>query len=156
MDKSVLKLEKYLMRFEKKGQDIPLDPFSELYRECPFCEDAFMAENSQDIYCSVKCKDDYNNAQKRQQLRSSSSIVEPTPQSSIERNVEILDLHYTGGEEGMYITFEKLDKIGVDLLHNNGQGQLYNIDEKHRSKFLVIGPYKIYSLTFENVLVKKQ
>lgn len=161
-----LKTKKYLLRWEKRGADIPYDPDSPLYRICPQCSDDFMAETEQDVYCCTKCKDDFNNAKKAanklvQQLEV--LPAEPTPEISLpenlntnlQTNIHLLDQLVGGKPDGVHITFEELEKLGLDFNSNNGQGPLYNTPEPDECTFVVYGPFRIYRITFETALIVK-
>lgn len=161
-----LKTKKYLLRWEKRGAEIPYDPDSPLYRICPNCADDFMAETEQDIYCCSKCKDDFNNAKKAaNKLVQKLEVLpaEPTPDISLledlntnlQTNIELLEQFFNGQSEGMYVTFEQLDNLGFDFNSNNGQGLLYNTPDPDESTFVVYGPFHLYRITFETALIVK-
>jgi hypothetical protein len=134
--------------------------------EIPHCSDNFMAETEQDIYCCTKCKDDFNNAKKAasklvQQLEV--LPAEPTPDMSLpedlntnlQTNIQLLDQLVNGKPDGVHVTFEELDKLGLDFNSNNGQGLLYNTPNPDECTFVVYGPFRIYRITFETALIVK-
>jgi len=160
---SSLKTKKYLIRLEKKGQHIPLDPLSVLYRICPQCAYEFMAEDAQDVYCCTKCKDDFHNAIKK--LKSSNQLVETEynqtdqeksesyEEENLQRNIEILWEFDTDDPDGTQVAFEDLDARGFDFNCNNGQGLLYNTPESIDCHFVVYGPFHLYWITFGTALI---
>ena len=161
-----LKTKKYLLRWEKRGADIPYDPDSPLYRICPNCADDFMAETEQDIYCCSKCKDDFNNAKKaanKLEQRMEVQTTAPIPETellnalktNLQTNIEILEQVFNELSEGMYVTFEELDNLGFDFNSNNGQGLLYNTPDPDECTFVVYGPFRLYRITFETALIVK-
>ena len=163
---TTLKTKKYLMRWEKRGADIPYDPDSPLYRICPNCSDDFMAETQQDVYCCTKCKDDFNNDKKTaNKLLQQLEVLpaEPTPDTSLpevlktklETNIQLLEQIVNGKPEGVYMSFEELDKRGLDFNSNNGQGLLYNTPNPDECTFVVYGPFRLYRITFDTVLIVK-
>lgn len=161
-----LRTKKYLMRLEKRGAEIPIDHESPLYRICPQCIDEFMAETEQDVYCCTKCKDDFNNAKKARKKLSQQKEERPvetapdTPfiedlKTNLQMNVDILEQIFNGNPEGNYATLEELDKLGFDLNSNNGQCILYNTPDPDECAFVVYGPFRLYWITFDTVLIVK-
>ncbi len=161
-----LRTKKYLMRWEKRGADIPIDQESPLYRICPQCIDEFMAETEQDVYCCTKCKDDFNNAKKAanklvQQLEVLPAELTPDTslpevlKTNLETNIQLLEQIVNGKPEGVYMSFEELDKRGFDFNSNNGQGLLYNTPDSDECTFVVYGPFRLYRITFDTVLIVK-
>jgi len=154
------------MRWEKRGADIPYDPDSPLYRICPQCSDDFMAETQQDVYCCTKCKDDFNNYKKTankhmQQLEvlpsestTDNSLLEVL-KTNLETNIQLLEQIVNRKPEGVYMSFEELDKRGLDFNSNNGQGLLYNTPDTDECTFVVYGPFRLYRITFDTVLIVK-
>jgi hypothetical protein len=60
-----------------------------------------------------------------------------------------------GKPDGVHVTFEELDKLGLDFNSNNGQGLLYNTPNPDECTFVVYGPFRIYRITFETALIVK-
>jgi hypothetical protein len=154
------------MRWEKRGADIPYDPDSPLYRICPQCSDDFMAETQQDVYCCTKCKDDFNNYKKTanklmkqlEVLPSESTTDNSLPEvlkTNLETNIQLLEQIVNGKPDGVYMSFEELDKRGLDFNSNNGQGILYNTPDPDECTFVVYGPFRLYRITFDTVLIVK-
>jgi hypothetical protein len=162
-----MKLKKYIFRTDKRGLDIPVDFTSYRYRCCPNCQHEFMAEDLREKYCSDACKDDFNNALKRQtqaevlQLKQDFSekesfSLEKINQDSreiLERNIQEIDQLFINDKDDVYASFEELNKKGVDLSINNGQGDLYNTPDESKCKFLIIGPYHLFRVSFDTALI---
>jgi hypothetical protein len=111
-------------------------------------------------------RDSFNNAKKAanklvQQLEV--LPAEPTPEISLpenlktnlQTNIHLLDQLVGGKPDGVHITFEELEKLGLDFNSNNGQGPLYNTPEPDECTFVVYGPFRIYRITFETALIVK-
>jgi hypothetical protein len=89
--------------------------------------------------------------------------AEPTPDMSLsedlntnlQTNIQLLDQLVNGKPDGVHVTFEELDKLGLDFNSNNGQGLLYNTPNPDECTFVVYGPFRIYRITFETALIVK-
>ncbi len=126
-----------------------------------------MAEDLREKYCCDSCKDDFHNEQKREkstELKNSDSeisekndvpILAPRKNEPavLLRNIEILENLFSVNEDEVYVSFEELDCKGVDLSVNNGQGDLYNTPNESNCKFLIIGPYHLFRVSFDTALI---
>ena len=154
------------LTWKKPKSDYKLDPESERYRICLNCGIEFMTDHLNRIFCNDKCTDEFHNRKKRNaQLNgmeadesSLVSVVDPpkNPSAGLVNNMKILDALPIDKEEGSVFHVEQLDQLGLNLNYFSGRGKLYNINPELGCHFLQMGYYRLYRLSFSEILIIKQ
>lgn len=170
--------EQYIRK--KPPQSIyKLNPDSDRYRICKYCDTEFMTSHRSRIFCDDKCSDEYHNALKRydrdmkklddeiekqQKLEVSEELIEEaietpheetineTDESILRSNISILE-SLNVPIKGTYYTVEALDTYGFKFSHFSGRGQLFNIDSNKNCHFIQVGSYRLYRVGFSIILI---
>jgi len=91
-----------------------MNKFEEEYaRECPYCEERFIAKRLNQHYCSHRCKYTFNNRK-----RDSRDGVTKTINLALRRNWSILnDFLVRSGENRLRIPTARLEKAGYNFTY---------------------------------------
>ena len=119
---------------------MPIDRNSPYYKKCRFCSYEFMYTNASTKYCCDKCKDDYDNAEKRiKRQRAQNQAAESIEQSLDQRteqrqknsplkvpkmwilgmnrqkNLRILKSYFKIPLEEIIVSLDELNEAGYDF-----------------------------------------
>ena len=85
-------------------------------------------------------------------------VVQPpiNPKSGVINNIKILDALPIDTEDASVFHVEQLDQLGLNLNYFSGRGELYNINPELGCHFLQVGYYRLYRLSFSEILIIKQ
>ncbi len=170
--------EQYIRK--KPPQSIyKLNPDSDRYRICKYCDTEFMTSHRSRIFCDDKCSDEYHNAHKRyerdmkklndeiekqQKLEVSEELIEETIETIVEEsinetdeailksNISILE-SLNVAVNGTGYTVEALDSYGYKMSHFSGRGQLFNIDSNKNCHFLQVGNFRLCRVEYSKILI---
>ena len=170
--------EQYIRK--KPPQSIyKLNPDSDRYRICKYCDTEFMTSHRSRIFCDDKCSDEYHNAHKRyerdmkklndeiekqQKLEVSEELIEETIETIVEEsidetveaklksNLSILESLIVA-KDGTKYYFEVLESYGFDFNYYNGRGKLFNIDPIHNSHFIQVGTFRLCRVEYSEILI---
>ena len=170
--------EQYITK--KPPQSIyKLNPDSDRYRNCKYCDTEFMTSHRTRIFCDDKCSDEYHNALKRynrdmkklngeiekqQKLEVSEELIEETIETIVEEtinetdeailksNISILE-SLNVAVNGTEYEVEVLDSYGFQFNHYNGRGQLFNIDPTLNCHFTQVGTFRLCRVKYSRILI---
>ena len=170
--------EQYIRK--KPPQSIyKLNPDSDRYRICKYCDTEFMTSHRSRIFCDDKCSDEYHNAHKRyerdmkklndviekqQKLEVSEELIEETIETIVEEtinetdeailksNISILE-SLNVAVNGTEYEVEVLDSYGFQFNHYNGRGQLFNIDPTLNCHFTQVGTFRLCRVKYSKILI---
>ena len=170
--------EQYIRK--KPPQSIyKLNPDSDRYRICKYCDTEFMTSHRSRIFCDDKCSDEYHNAHKRyerdmkklndeiekqKQLEVSEELIEETIETIVEEtinetdeailksNISILE-SLNVAVNGTEYEVEVLDSYGFKFNHYNGRGQLFNIDPTLNCHFTQVGTFRLCRVKYSKILI---
>ena len=156
-----------------------LNPDSDRYRICKYCDTEFMTSHRSRIFCDDKCSDEYHNALKRydrdmkklndeiekqQKLEVSEELIEETIETIVEEtinetdeailksNISILE-SLNVAVNGTEYEVEVLDSYGFQFNHYNGRGQLFNIDPTLNCHFTQVGTFRLCRVKYSKILI---
>jgi len=150
-----------------------IDPTSDRYKRCKYCDVEFMAEHRGMKFDTRWCADEFHNRKKRLEKQGiiQDDNQEQLPQNSIENistpdlpdidqeelanNIRLIDQIELDPVEGTVVQMEQLHQKGYIFPRISDRGILYNIDPSLNCHFMQVGVYRLFRVSFSHVLIKK-